>query len=485
MNEFYPKRAIVLFIPNTRWYNKRPWMQLPFTIAILTALLKGLNLKILDANADDLTEEETLMRLKEIKADVFLVSGIAVEYYMQYCKSFELAKTANRSCITVFGGIYPTLMPKEVLSMDKNIDYVFIGHAEERLAGFIDLILKNDNDSLKHLHGIGFRSPNDDIVINAVQSFISDVKLLVKPDYSLLDVKAYTSYNSKDFLSNSSEGANATIATSFGCPYNCSFCAARTVTGRKIVYRPVEDVLEEIEFFINNYNIKNMTIIDENFLANRKRVESILNTFIERKYNLIWQMSNVAVWYLDDDLLSLMRKSGCTAISPSVESGSPRVLRDLIGKPLQILEKIHGIVKKCKELDINVIAHFVIGLPGETWEEIRQTFLFAESINCDLVVFHIATPYPKTELYDFCVKNKLLPPDFSFFSSDFYGTSRGFITTDEFTPYELMVLRAFEWDRINFSSPQKTAKIARMMNLTIEELNKHRRQTRLKCGVHY
>jgi len=243
--------------------------------------------------------------------------------------------------------------------------------------------------------------------------------------------------------------------------------------------------LDEIEFFINKHNVKNITIIDENFLANRERVESILNAFIERKYNLAWQMANVAVWYLDDELLSLMCKSGCTAISQSVESGSPRVLRDVIRKPLQILEKTSNIVRKCNELNINIVAHFVIGLPGETWEEIRQTFHFAETLNCDLVVFHIATPYPKTELYDICVKDNLLPPDFSFFSPEFYGTSRGFITTDEFTPTELMVVRSFERDRINFSTPQKAAKIAKMMNLSIEELNKHRKQTRLKCGVHY
>ena len=133
MNEFYEKETIVLFIPNSRWSNKRPWMQLPFTIAILTFLLKGFNLQILDANSENLTEAEVLMRLREIKPDVFLVSGIAVEYYMQYCKSFELAKTANKSSITVFGGIYPTLMPEEVLNLDRNINYVFIGHAEDGL----------------------------------------------------------------------------------------------------------------------------------------------------------------------------------------------------------------------------------------------------------------------------------------------------------------------------------------------------------------
>ncbi len=484
MNDVIENARIAFFIPNSRWFNKRPWMQLPYTVAILTALLKEFNLQILDANAENLTEDETSARLREIKADMFLVSGISVEYYMQYDKSFELAKNANRDCITVFGGIYPTLMPEENLR-NNNIDYVFMGHAEDRLSDFLKLVLAKDKPAMKKLPGIGFRDEAGTFIINPVTSFISDVKHLSKPDYSLLDVKAYITYKSQDVLSNTSEGANLPIVTSIGCPYNCSFCASRTVSGRKIVYRPVEDVLEEIEFFINEYGVNNITIIDENFMANRKRVEAVLNAFIDRKYNVKWQMANVAVWHLDDELLELMHKSGCTAISPSVESGSPRVLRDVIRKPLLILEKIPGIVAKCKELGIDVIAHFVIGMPGETWEEIRQTFRYAESLDVDLAIFHIATPYPRTELYELAVKNNLLPADFSFFSPEFYGTSRGFITTDEFTPVELMILRSFEWDRINFKTPEKTAHIAGMMRMTVEELNLHRKQTRLKCGVHY
>lgn len=472
-------------MPNTRWYNKRPWMQVPYTTAILTSLLKNeFRFGLIDANALNLTLEESLTAIKDLKPDIFLVSGLSVEYYQHYQKSFELAKTANNKCKVIFGGVYPTLMPEEALQ-DKNIDYVFIGHAEERLNNFLTLVLQNKEDVIKTIHGIGFRDKNGNLVINPVKSFIAGVKKIAKPDYSLIDVEKYVSYRSQDVLNNTSEGLNATILTSFGCPQNCSFCASRTISGRKVLYRPIADVIEEIEMFKNKYGVNNITFADENLLAKRERAEKILNTFIERKYNLKWQLANVAMWHLDDRLLELMKKSGCTAISPSVESGNPRVLRDLIRKPLKILEKTPHVVTKCKELGINIIAHFVIGLPGETWDEIRQTFRFAESYGFDMVIFHIATPYPKTELYEIATKKKLLPPDFSFFSPEFYGTSRGFITTNQFTPLELMVLRAYEWDRINFSTPEKTAKIASMMNMTLEQLSEHRKQTRLKCGVHY
>ncbi|MFZ2956836.1 MAG: radical SAM protein [Candidatus Ozemobacteraceae bacterium] len=478
----FSDKTIVFFIPNTRWYNKRPWMQVPYVAAIITSLLKDkFPLLILDANVEDLSIEQSLERLKQLQADMVLVSGLSIEYYQQYHKSFEIAKMANPRCLTLFGGVYPTLLPEEAMK-DIHIDFLMIGQAEGRLPELLTIILNEATGALNPFDGIGFRSENGHVCINHGRSF---TKNAIKPDFSLLNVKTYVGHKSQDFLSNTIEGANATIITSFGCPLNCSFCASRTISGRKIVFRPVEHVMEEMEFYIHEHGVRSFTIADENFLANRERVETILQTIIERKYQIMWQMGNVALWHLDDPLLELMKRSGCTAISPSIESGDPHVLKDLIGKPLEILEKAPAVVAKCKKLDISVIAHFVIGLPEETWEQIRKTFSFAESLDTDLVVFHIATPYPKTEMYEYAKNHHLLPENFTFFNPDLFGTSRGFITTKEFTPFELMVLRSFEWDRINFKTPEKIAKIAKMMNFTLEELNEHRRKTRLKCGVHY
>jgi radical SAM superfamily enzyme YgiQ (UPF0313 family) len=243
-------------------------------------------------------------------------------------------------------------------------------------------------------------------------------------------------------------------------------------------------VIEEIEYLIREHGIRNLSFWDECFLANRTRVEKILNTFIERNYNLNWKMPNASAWHLDDSLLELMKRSGCSQITISVESGSPRVLYDIIRKKQLKLDSIPHIVRKCRELDIMILANFVIGLPGETWDEIRETFRVAENLDFDMVAFHIATPYPKTDLYAIAKEQNLLPPDFHFLDPRFWGTSQGFITTDEFTPTELMVLRAYEWDRINFSSPEKIQKIALMMNISVKELNKIRKQTRLNLGVY-
>ena len=125
-----------------------------------------------------------------------------------------------------------------------------------------------------------------------------------------------------------------------------------------------------------------------------------------------------------------------------------------------------------------MLSNFIIGFPTETWEQIRQTFSFAEEIDVDIVNFHIATPLPKTKLMKQCVELGLINE-----KDRMMGYTKGVITTKEFTPIDLQILRAYEWDRINFSTPEKTKKIASMCNLTMEKLDLWRRQTRRQLGL--
>ncbi len=480
MNQPSALNKVVLLIPNTRWHGKRPWLLLPHSATILTRILKPhFNFHILDANAADLDESAVRERLRQLQPHVVLVSGVSVEYFSQYHQSFALAREAVPECVIVFGGIYATVMPEESME-DQNLDWVYIGPAEDRSVTFIKCLLDGRRHEAEKIQGIGFRNAQGQVVINHGFSFPSET---LNPDYSLIDVAAYLPEKSKDYNYNF-PGPTAVLLTSYGCRYNCSFCASHSIRGKGTTFRPAADVLEEIEWFITHFNVRHLSFLDECFFDDRERVTTILNAFIERNYGLTWKMPNVSVWHLDDELLELMQRSGCQMITVSVESGSERVLSQVIHKPVK-LRMFPPIIKKCRELNILVAANFVIGSPGETWQEIRQTFQVAEDMEFDLCSFHIATPYPKTELYALARAQNLLPLDFDFRDPKYYGTSCGFITTDEFTPFELMVLRAFEWDRINFKTPEKTARIAAMMNMTVVELNEHRRQTRKKCGVHY
>ena len=272
--------------------------------------------------------------------------------------------------------------------------------------------------------------------------------------------------------------------TSRGCPFNCIFCSSKAINGPMIRYRSAENVLKEIDWLVQKYGIKEVIFYDDNFYLNHERLIKILKGLIERNYDLEWKTVNAAVYALNKELLELIRKSGCYQIALAIESGSEEGLK-ILNKPAakKILANAPEIVKKVRELGMQVTGLFIIGAPGETWETIRQTFRFAEELDLDYCSFNIATPLPATKLYDFVREQKLIPDDFDFDSLDFKGFGRATITTEEFTPEELQILRAFEWDRINFKTQEKMEKIAQMHHITMKQLNEWRKSTRRGLGV--
>jgi radical SAM superfamily enzyme YgiQ (UPF0313 family) len=477
------KRRVVLVIPNSRWFGKRPWLVMPYAALILSALLRErFAFSILDANGGNMDLDQCRGKLREMDPQFVLVTGGSVEYHRQAHEAIAIAKAACPGATTLLGGVYATTLPEEA-AKDPNIDWLFMYHAEGRIGEFLDLLAVGKHDEARVFPGIAYRRADGTAIENPPSHFIGDVPTQTQPDYSLVDLRPYLRQNTMDYQFNS-DAPSAFVITSYGCPYNCVFCASRTISGRGVAFRPATDVLQEIEYLIGAYGVRNLVFLDDALLFDRQRITGILDALVDRRYGLTWKAASVSAWHLDDELLVLMKRSGCTQLTVSVESGSQRVLREVIHKPLD-LKIIPPLVARCRQLGISLGANFVIGLPGETWDEIRQTFAFAEKCDFDVAHFHIATPLPRTDLYRIGKQQGYLAEDFTFLDPKFFGFGAGHLTTEEFTPLELAVLRAFEWDRINFSTPEKIQRVARLYNTTVEALQEHRKQTRRKLGVHF
>jgi radical SAM superfamily enzyme YgiQ (UPF0313 family) len=475
-------KKFVFLVPNTAWFNNRYWHNFPYTLGLLSAVLiqEGYDVRIIDANVDNLDEESVREKIEEIKPDVVAVSAMTIMYAKSIHKSFELVKQVNKEIITVIGGIYPTLS-SELVMKDKNIDYIISGEGEERLVDLLKAI--EAGSGFDKIDGLSYRQNFDgEFIVNSAQRVLAELDAFPFPKYKIFEMEKYMNYGQK-FTQNFQFRAfpYAETMTSRGCPYRCIFCSSNRLYGDKIRYRSVKNVLEEIDMLVKDYGVKEMIFVDDSFLQTKKRAVQIMQGLIDRQYNLLWKSNNLSIFLMDDEILELMKKSGCYQLSVSIESGHPNTLKR-IRKPVN-LERIKAVIEKIKKLDIELISNFVIGFPGETMDEIRETFRYAEEIDIDYVLFSIATPLPKTELYDMCKEYDCLPSDFSFENFDFYGFGKGAITTDEFTPFELQALRAFEWDRINFKTNEKKKKIANMIGVTVEELDDWRKETRRKVGV--
>ena len=471
---------IMLAAPNDRWFENRHWNSFPYTFGVLTSVLKDrYDVKILDAGHEDLDFEKVRERIEKYGPDVFGITCMSLEYTQNIQKLASIAKSACPDTKVVAGGIYPTLLP-DALIQNPNVDYEVLGEGEYRFPR----LLKHLEGKLEidKINGIVFKD-NGKPKINPVEEYIEDLDQLPLPCYENLDLPEYASRANKySYYAYPRRMPYAATVSSRGCPFRCIFCSSKSINGPKIRYRSADSVLKEIDMLVDKYKVKEIIFMDDNFYMDSERAHKIFSGLIERNYDLEWKSVNAAVYALDDRMLERMRQSKCYQISLAVESGTLEGLRRL-KKPVSVLQKAKPIIKKARSLDFEVGAMFVIGTPGETWDEIRQTMRFAEEIDADYCSFNIATPLPKTELYEIAIRNNLLPKDFDFNSLDFKGFGRATITTDEFTPEELQILRAFEWDRINFKTREKAEKIARMNGLTLEELNAWRVSTRRGLGV--
>lgn len=470
---------IVLVIPNYNWdkggKDKKEsnilWHFIPYNLCLLAAVLEQENryeIHVIDALAEGLSTEEFERRIREENPDFVGISVLMDFYSYTGHIAAEIVKKINPHIVTGLGGVHATANP-ELNVQDRNYDYVMCGEGEEMLPQLIHFINGEQQEAPK---GVWYIC-NGEIIRGGHADLITNLDDYPLPAYHLIDYSQYAMrVGERKSLDGPAVYPYARILTSRGCPYDCCFCQVNKIVGRKFRPRSAENILSEIDWLVRTYGIKSLIFDDDNLLTNRKRAVEIFKGL--EKYKISWKMIATAAFLLDDELIELMKKSGCVYVDIAIESGTERVLRDIIKKPLK-LEKAVNVTKKLKEEGIYVAANFIIGFPGETWEEIRQTIKFAEDLNADYVKLFNAVPLPGTRLYEMAREQGALIEDFD---SENINWRNGSIETDEFSIRDTSILRAYEWDRINFSTYDKRKRTADMMGITLSELNEIRKQTR-------
>jgi len=197
------------------------------------------------------------------------------------------------------------------------------------------------------------------------------------------------------------------IITTRGCPYNCTYCSAHTLNSRKIRYHSPEYIIEELELLNKNFGISHFAIADDNFTFNREFVKEICNRIIQSNMKITWDCASngVRVDKLDEEVLRIMEKSGCTAITIAVESGSDRILK-LMKKEFDlktVKEKV-SLIKRVTNMQLE--GFFILGYPEENEFEIRQTINISKKLNLNIAEFFLFTPHPGSEIFEKLYKDK-------------------------------------------------------------------------------
>ena len=471
-------KKILLIQPNLRWANenfKTFWEIIPYNLCLLVAVIekeyKNYDVTILDANIDNLSHDEFKEKIVETAPDLVGITLLTSEYAQAAHTAASLIKAADAECTVVLGGVYATTCADKVLD-DNNIDYAVLGEGEYIFPKLLDHL--NGCGDMP-AEGVGYRKSGNKVLKMAC--IIEDLNQIPLPAYHKIDFMRYANTRQRISIDAPREMPCARVRTSRGCPIGCSFCQVEAIAGKTYRPRSIPNVIEELSWLKEEYGIKTILFNDDNLILNKKRSKELFRAMIDAKLGLKWLGTAISVFCLDEEMLDLIKESGCQYIDVAIESGVERILKDVINKPVN-LDHARKMIEKIKEFEIDTAANFVIGFPGETWDEIRQTMRFAEEIDVDYVKIFIATPLPQTKLYDIALEQDALLIDKDVDKDVELNWSASRIISDEFSSNDLAILRAYEWDRINFGTAKKREKAMKMMGISEKELKELRKKTR-------
>lgn len=292
------------------------------------------------------------------------------------------SKLKEKGRFIVMGGTHPSNQPEEILGSGV-VDLVVRGEGERVLATVVEYL--DMNRDWRNLEGISFKNGKS-FVHNRRPALIENLDTLPFPARNLFDQERFLDIGYRRF-----GDRGAWLLSSRGCPFDCCFCASREIWGRRWRTRSAENIIEEIAQVIARFGATRINFADDTFTVSRQRIEGFCRQMIERKIDVDWGC-NVRVDSVDQRLLGLMKAAGCKDIWIGVESGSPEVLRS-IGKEID-LDSVKKVFKWSREAGLKRRGYFMLGIPGETLEDILMTEKLIEEIEPDSMAITFFTPFP-------------------------------------------------------------------------------------------
>jgi len=390
--------------PQGGLYGKfRPPAQMHMGLAYLAAMIKDENVRILDVDAEKAIGSKFAKIIREGKFDIvgFTVTTPTFHASIELAK---LVKELSPKTLVVFGGMHPTNMPYEVLGFNC-VDLVVKGEGEITFKEIIECVRSKRDFS--GVSGVFYRKGN---IIQETPSrpLLNDLDSLPFPARHLFKNKKYT-------YPDSLYRATAPIMTSRGCPGMCSFCASHNISGRLFRPRGAKNVVDEIELLVKEYGVKEIHIWDDNFITQKKRILEIRDEILRRGIKVKFAFPNgIRADFLNEEILLALKEMGVYSLALGIESGSQEVLNKAHkGTRLQKIEELFKLIKKMK---FETWGFFMIGLPGESAETIKQTIAFAKKLDPDIAKFHILKPFPGNEVYEYLrSRNFILTQDYDKF----------------------------------------------------------------------
>ncbi|MBE0642729.1 MAG: radical SAM protein [Bacteroidetes bacterium] len=339
----------------------------------------------------------------------------------------QVVKEWRSDCLLIAGGPYPTDDPGDVLGSGL-VDIAVVGEGEQTMLELMRRLLAGE--PYGDISGIAYRE-NGSFVRNAPREVIMNLDGLPFPDYSIVDLDAFSNRYLSFAAKISSPHAN--IMTSRGCPYRCAYC--HNILGKKFRPRSAENVFEEIRWIHDEMGIRDFQVIDDIFNLDMDRAKRICDLIIKSGMKLTFAFPNaIRSDRIDEELVEKMALAGTRFTAIAIETASRR-LQKLIRKNLD-LDVAFRTIELCTKAGIVTRGFFMLGFPTETEEEALSTIEYAKASSLVGATFFQVVYYPGTKLYE-------LAQSLGFFKDTHNEIRRDYVQVSE-GPYDFSAERMVE-----------------------------------------
>jgi radical SAM superfamily enzyme YgiQ (UPF0313 family) len=395
------------------------WPQV--SLAQMAALLHPTySVQVIDANAERMSWPEFTHHLEKLSPKYYVTQLTAPTLENDMYGSF-LAHA--RGAKTIAFGTHVTPIPVESMRPYPSLDFCIVGEPDMAVRDLIDHLEGNvgsrppeiqalfdkedpgyrasvDQDGqvdLQGIKGIAWRR-GEEIVVNLPRPILPELDDLPVPMHELLPLMEYRMPLIR--------GPFTFIVTSRGCPAGCTYCIKHVSYQFNVRLRSPQLLVEEM-WKLKELGIHNIHMYADLFTVNRDQVVELCRLMIAEDIQVKWTC-NSRVDYVDEEMLRLMSQAGNWLISWGIESGNEQILRH--AKKGAYPDKAERALRWARQANIKNWGYFIIGLPGETEETIRQTIDFSKKLPLDIALFHVAAPYPGTPFFFEVVENEWFRP---------------------------------------------------------------------------
>ncbi len=400
---------VLLINPPWRIKRQNIWAKIggvlpPLSLGYLASILReqGMQVEILEMNALSIPVSDLPNCLSGKKYQWVGITATTNLVHNAY-RIAESVRNQLPQAKIIMGGVHPTVLPEEIFGVPA-VDYVVRGEGERTTAELVSGV------SPERIAGLSFRAEGQ-VVHNPDREHIHDLDSLPFPSYDLLPIGRYI-----PALGGYKRLPAISVITSRGCSGSCSYC--NNFFGHRVRKRSSENIIAELKLLIDRYKIKEIYFFDDSFTEFPSKVKDLCEKMIEERLDLTWSCF-ARIQMVNEDLLRVMRDAGCRHVSYGIESADTEILRG-VNKPTN-LEKVREVVAITRKVGVETLLGFMLGLPGETRDTMEKTMNFALSLNPDMVLFDITTPFPGTELFN-------------------WARSKGYLKTENWSDYDLYTM---------------------------------------------